>query len=312
MRTVKKVLLGVVGAIMTLGLCACVEQHPEQSARPNPGDAVKEEWRIVATSHSTLLICEKLDLELVAIPTLSGDVPERYEGLPTVGTPMSPDVEGISLLEPTDVIGPDTLAESIQPTYQAAGVPYTFIDLQSVEGMYDSIVALGEKYGAQEAAQALVAEYEDVLAGVDAAMEGEEAPRVLVLMGLPGAYIACTNNSYVGSLVELAGGENVVKVDTVENFVSWNTEALLALEPDLILLTAHGMPALAMEMFAKEFTTNDIWQHFRAVEQGQIFQLDHTLFGMSCSFDWPQAIEALQEIFHGESDQVFDVEAGLS
>ena len=30
-----------------------------------------------------------------------------------------------------------------------------------------------------------------------------------ILMGLPGSYIIATENSYVGSLVELAGGENV-------------------------------------------------------------------------------------------------------
>ena len=39
--------------------------------------------------------------------------------------------------------------------------------------------------------------------------EDKDKPKVLILMGLPGSYIIATENSYVGSLVELAGGENV-------------------------------------------------------------------------------------------------------
>ena len=61
---------------------------------------------------------------------------------------------------------------------------------------------------------------------------------------------------------------SVVQVEDEMNFVSWNTEELLELDPDVILLTAHGLPDLAMEMFAEEFTTNDIWKHFGPCRRG--------------------------------------------
>ena len=276
----KKTLSIILGTAMVLSLVACVNQHPEETtsaADQNRSAEVygsvetetAEEYRIIATSNATLHICDRLGLNLVAICTTGGEVPERYQGLPEIGTAMSPDAEAIALLEPTDIIGPDTLAETIEPTYQAADVPYTFIDLQSVEGMYDSIAMLGKKYGIEDAANALIGEYETVMSEFHTSIEGVESPKVLVLMGLPGAYIECTPNSYVGSLVELTGALNVVQVDTIENFVSWNTEDLLALDPDVILLTAHGLPDEAMEMFAEEFTTNEIWSHFRAVRKGE-------------------------------------------
>ena len=44
-----------------------------------------------------------------------------------------------------------------------------------------------------------------------------------MLMGLPGSYIIATENSYVGSLVELAGGENVY-AGTDQEFLTVNTE----------------------------------------------------------------------------------------
>lgn len=131
------------------------------------------------------------------------------------------------------------------------------------------------------------------------------SPTVLVLMGLPGAYIECTPNSYAGSLVELAGASSVVQDDFM-NFVSWNTEELLALDPDYILLTAHGLPDLAMKMFAEEFAANDIWKHFRAVQEGHVYQLDYSLFGMSCTFDWPEALNALKDILYDGDGEPYD------
>lgn len=306
-RLLKRTAGAGLAAVMALSLTACVDQHPEENSR---SDAASEETRIVATSNATLQICDKLGLDLVGICTTSGEVPERYQGLPEIGTAMAPDAEKITMLSPTNVIGPDTLRETIEPTYQAVGLPYTFIDLQSVQGMYDSIAMLGEKYGVQDAADALIDDYQSTMSTFKDAIAGKDQPTVLVLMGLPGSYIECTPNSYVGSLVELAGAVNVVQVDDEMNFVSWNTEELLALDPDYILLTAHGLPEQAMEMFAEEFTTNDIWQHFRAVQENHVYQLDDKVFGMSCTFDWSNALQVLQEILYDGTYQSYAPETG--
>ncbi len=310
MKRIKSAALCLLAAGILCCLCACVDQHPEEGGGVSAGLDGRdgETPRIIATSHATLMICDRLGLPLIAIPATSGEIPDRYRGLPEIGTAMSPDAEAIALLEPTDVIGPDALAENIEPLYLAAGVPYTFLDLQSVEGMYGSIRMLGEKYGAEKEAAGLIAEYQAIMEEFRDATEGRKRSRVLVLMGLPGAYIECTPNSYVGSLVELAGAENVVQTETGENFVSWNTEELLKLDPDVILLTAHGMPELAMEMFAEEFATNDIWKHFRAVSEDRVYQLDYTLFGMSCTFEWPQALAALKEILYDGSYGAYNAE----
>ncbi len=310
-RFLNRLLAGGLACAMVLSLTACVDQHPEESSNTGNGETTGES-RIVATSNATLQICDRLGLDLVAIPTTTGEVPERYQGLPEIGTAMAPDAEQIALLDPTDVIGPDTLKENIEPTYQAAGVPYTWVDLQSVQGMYDSIAMLGEKYGKEVEAEALISEYEETMAEFESSIAGKEHPTVLVLMGLPGAYIECTPNSYVGSLVELAGATSVVQVEDEMNFVSWNTEELLELDPDVILLTAHGLPDLAMEMFAEEFTTNDIWKHFRAVQEGRVYQLDYNTFGMSCTFDWPKALEILKEILYDGTYEAYDAEAAYA
>ncbi|MDR1572452.1 MAG: heme ABC transporter substrate-binding protein IsdE [Clostridiales Family XIII bacterium] len=294
--------------LVLLAFAGCVDQSPDGAAAGAQGaDGVQAadsaqaagEPRIVATSRAVVEICDRLELPLAGVPTLDG-LPARYDGVTQVGGPMGPDLEAIRMIDPVDVIGPDTLIDTLSEGYENAGLPATFLNLRSVEGLYEGVESLGRKYGREDRAAELVGEYRDALAGIEAAKAGagREPPRVLVLMGLPGAYVEATQNSYVGSLAEMGGGVSVV-TDPVEDFVSWNTEDLLLLDPDIILRTAHALPDKVEEMFLKEFTENDIWSHFRAVREGRVYDLDYQVFSMSANFRWPEAMEDLERIYYG-------------
>ena len=50
--------------------------------------------------------------------------------------------------------------------------------------------------------------------------------------------------------------------------------------------------------FADEFEKNDIWKHFAAVQNGRVYDLDSSLFGMSANFSYQQALEALQPMLY--------------
>lgn len=260
----------------------------------------KEEQRIIATSAAACDIMDRLGIDLIGVPeTTVSSIASRYNGVTRVGSPMEPDMEIIKSLNPTDVIGPDTLQADLQMKYDNIGVQSTFINLRSVEGLYDSVRILGHKYDKQAEADAVIAEYNEFMAGYSSGHEGEEKPRVLVLMGLPGSYLVATQNSYAGSLVELAGGVNVFHDDS-KDFITVNTEAIFATDPDVIIRTAHGLPEEAIQMFNREFSTNDIWKHFRAVKEGRVYDVDYMLFGMSATFDYPQALADLEPMLYGK------------
>lgn len=168
--------------------------------------------------------------------------------------------------------------------------------------MYRSIQELGEIFDRQEQADALVAEFTSFYEEYSQKNEGKEHPKVLILMGLPGSYIIATENSYVGSLVAMAGGENVY-AGTEQEFFTVNTEDMKTKEPDIILRTAHALPDQVVEMFKKDFATNDIWKHFQAVQEGRVYDLTYELFGMSATFRYPEALEELQPILYPESEE---------
>lgn len=286
--------LCLAGVLALTAFTGCVNQHPEDTA-----SADAQTVRLVATSPAVAEICDRLELDLVGVCETSSSLPQRYADVTTVGMAMNPDLEIIRSLNPDYVLSPSTLQNDLQPKYASIGVNSLFLNLKSVEGMYASIEDLGEKFGRQEEAQALVEEYNAFMEEYRNQNQGEESPTVLVLMGLPGSYIVATESSYVGSLVKLAGGVNVYGDGDGEEFLFANTEDMQLKNPDIILRAAHGLPDEVLEMFADEFSTNDIWQHFTAVQQGRVYDLDSSLFNMSANFNYDQALEQLQPMLYG-------------
>ena len=159
---------------------------------------------------------------------------------------------------------------------------------------------IGAKFGREEQAQKLVDEFNSFMDEYRSKNAGKDSPKVLVLMGLPGSYIIATENSYVGSLVKLAGGTNVYGDGDGQEFLNVNTEDMQSKNPDVILRAAHALPDQVKEMFAEEFETNDIWKHFDAVKNGRVYDLDSSLFNMSANFSYPEALEALSPMLYGK------------
>ena len=292
----KKILSLVFAGVMALSVTGCVNQHPEETSGTNESSEI----RLVATSPAVAQICNRLNLDLVGICQSTSDLPERYDGVTTVGMAMNPDLEIIKSLDPDYILSPATLQNDLQPKYASIGVSSLFLNLKSVEGMYASIEGLGEKFGREEEAAVMLEEFDSFMTEFAEKNAGKESPKVLVLMGLPGSYIIATDNSYVGSLVKLAGGTNVYGDGDGQEFLFANTEDMKTKEPDVILRAAHGLPDEARKMFAEEFSTNDIWQHFKAVQEGRVYDLDSDLFNMSANFSYEEALKALQPMLYGE------------
>lgn len=292
----KRFLCALLAGVMMLSFCACVNQHPEEEEQSNHSETV----RLIATSPAVAQICSRLNLDLVGVCDTNSTLPEKYEDLPKVGMAMNPDLEIIKSLNPDYVLSPNSLQNDLQPKYASAGVSSLFLNLKSVEGMYASIEELGKKFNREKEAAEMLAEFDSFMESYKNASEGKESPKVLVLMGLPGSYIVATESSYVGNLVKLAGGVNVYGDGDGEEFLNANTEDMQQKDPDIILRAAHALPDQVKEMFAEEFETNDIWKHFRAVENGKVYDLDPSLFNMSANFKYSDALKTLQPMLYGE------------
>lgn len=290
MNRIKKILAILLASLL---LTSCVSQKSGKKA--NNG-----ELRIAATSMATVYIMEKLNVYLVAVPNSEIDpMPERYKDVPKVGMAMTPDIEKLKQINPDYVFSPVSLISDLLPKYKAADLDYGFLNLNNTDGMYKSIEDLGKLLNRKKEAKELIDDYKKFIDDYKEKHKDKKAPRVLILMGLPGSYVVATENSYAGSLVKLAGAENVYE-GTNQQFITINTEDMLKKDPDIILRTAHALPDDVMEMFKKDFAENDIWKHFRAVKEGKVYDLDYKKFGMSAKFNYKEALNDLDKLFYGK------------
>ncbi len=301
---VKKNIAPLIVLLLTILLSACNSNELntiEENSNTSESEATssEEDDRIIATTVALVEIMDALELDLVGIPTSYKDLPERYADTKEVGMAAEPDMEIIRSLKPTDVLSVTTLqAEfNLEPIFTNAGVPVTFIDMESIDGMYEGISALGEKYNRTEQADEMVNYFEQKLTEIETTVEGKESPTVLILLGIPGSYRIATESSYIGDLVKRAGGINVINGHDAE-YVSSNTESLQQSNPDVILRAAHGMPDAVVEMFNKEFAENDIWKHFDAVKNDRVYDLEETRFGTTANLAAVDALEELVEMLY--------------
>ncbi|KAA0967104.1 heme ABC transporter substrate-binding protein IsdE [Sporosarcina sp. ANT_H38] len=253
--------------------------------------------RIVATTVAVTEIMDALEIDLVGIPSSYKELPKRYADAKEVGNPMSPDMEMLLSLKPTEILSVTTLKYDLQEMFDERGIDMTYVNLESIDAMHSEILNLGEKYDRQEQAKAIVDQFEEKVAEIDKLSEGKEQPSVLILLGIPGSYLVATEHSYIGDLVKRSGGKNVVTGEKVE-FLSSNTEYLQQAKPDIILRAAHGMPEQVIQMFDDEFKSNDVWKHFEAVKNNRVYDLDELLFGTTGNLAAVEALDELQKMLY--------------
>lgn len=274
--------------ILLMSIAGC--SSPKKETAKQVKSESKE--RVVATTVAVTEIMDALEVDLVGVPTSSKTLPKRYKGLPEVGNPMSPDMEKVKSLKPSEVLSVTTLEYELKPVFDGVGMKANFLDLTSLKNMQSSISDLGKKYGREKQAEAVVTKLDKKVTSIQKEVKGKKEPTVLILLGVPGSYLVATEHSYIGDLVKQLGGKNIVQGEQVEYLAS-NTEYLKKADPDIILRAAHGMPDEVVKMFDKEFKTNDIWKHFAAVKNNRVYDLEERLFGTTGNL---AAIEALDEL----------------
>lgn len=294
--------VGIAAATVMLASCQPASEGATGKKAEEGVEPLDEQpARIVATTVSATELADALNLELVGIPTSYKELPERYENVTEIGNPMSPDMEQIRSLDPDVVWSVTTLEADLEEPFAQAGIDAEFLNFQSVEAMSEEILKMGETYQREEQANRLVARFNERISELQKQTKDANSPSVLILMGVPGSYLVATEHSYIGDLVRLAGGENIVQGEDKAEYLASNTEYLQQANPDVILRAAHGMPEEVVEMFDEEFKTNDIWKHFNAVKNGHVYDLEELLFGTTGNIAVVEALDELEAMLYPEA-----------
>lgn len=286
----KKVVIYVIICLLFLEGCGKQEQPTK-----------KEGERIIATTVALTETAAKLNLDLVGVPNTEKILPKKYAKVQAIGQAKQPDLEIVRSLQPTHLLSVTSIKPEMEKALKGSGVSATYYNYNSIQGMQKAITELGEQFHRKKEAEQLNAVYDKQIATIQKKIKQKKKPKVLILLGVPGSYLISTEKSFLGNLVELAGGENVIQATkSDEEFIASNTETLYKMQPDVILRASHGFPKQVKTMFDEEFKTNTVWRNFKATQEGRVYDLDENLFGITANVNADEALQTLYELLYEE------------
>lgn len=289
--SLKKKIIGLLCVITLVFMVGCSSNQSNKDEVTNSSD--KEV--VVATSVAVTEILDKLGVEVSGVPTTSYELPESVADATKVGNPMNPDLEIIKSLNPTCVVSVDTLGSDFEKKFTENNIPSMFVNLSTVDGLKQTIVDLGEKFNKTEKANEILEELENKEKQLSLNNK-ENDEEVIILFGAPGSVMVSTNLSYVGNLVEIAGGNNIFESET-SSFMQVNMEEIIKRNPDKILIMTHALPQEAKKTVEEEFA-KETWQQLDAIKNNKVYYLENEYFGMSANLKVIEALDNMGEILY--------------
>lgn len=286
----KKISSLLIAVLTSISLVGCGNNSSKEAENSTGG--------VIATSVAVTEILDALGVDVIGVPTTSYELPESTKGATEVGNPMSPDLEIIKSLNPSVVVSVDTLGSDYINLFKENNIPSEFVSLESLDGLKNAIDTLGTRFDKKDKADELISTIEEKENSFKN-LENGEGNDVLVLFAAPGSTMIATPKSYVGSLVEIVGGNNIVQDDT-SSFVTYSKEEISKLNPDKVLVMIHAMPEQTKAALEKEFESDTAWQSIDAIKNNKIVYLDNTYFGMSANLRVVEGLDILREIVAGE------------
>ena len=288
---IKKKIIALLSVTMLTFMVGCSSSESNESNVTNSnGEEV-----VVATSVAVTEILDKLGVEVSGVPTTSYELPESTKDATEVGSPMNPDLEIIKSLNPTCVVSVDTLGSDFEKQFTENNIPSMFVNLSTVDGLKETIANLGEKFDKSEKAVEIIAELENKENELNLSKK-ENKEDILILFGAPGSVMVSTDNSYVGNLVKIAGGNNIFESES-SSFIQVNMEEIIKRNPDKILIMTHAVPDEAKKTVEEEFA-KATWQQLDAIKNNKVYYLENGYFGMSANLKVIEALDKLGAILN--------------
>ncbi|MCM8819684.1 MAG: heme ABC transporter substrate-binding protein IsdE [Candidatus Omnitrophica bacterium] len=270
-------------------------QTKQQVKVQSKSSPTSPKFRVIAGTVAIAEILERLNVELVGVPSTQYTLPKVLNKVTKIGNPMKPDMEVIKSLKPDVFVSVDSLEKSLRPAFVENHIPTKFIKLNTLDELKASILDLGKWLKREHEAKKIVDDINSRERIILNKVKNKRKPTVMIIFGAPGNFMIATEKSFVGSLAKKLGAENIIN-NSKEAYIPINLEELLTKQPDYILRFTHANPDVARRMFEKEFQENKIWQHFDAVKQNKVIDLDNIYFGMTANLKSIEALEKLAEI----------------
>ena len=239
--------------------------------------------RIVSTAPSITEMLYELELgdRVVGVTTYCHYPPE-VRNKPKIGTYLNPNFETTLALKPDLVV---VLKEhrELGEKLRGFGLPVLELRHNTLEGIYRSMLDLGERTGAAKTAAQRVGAMRARLETVRKQAEGLPRRSVMFVVGRTPATVedlmAVGSNSFMNELIDIAGGRNVFE-DAVAYYPRIPREEVYARRPEVIIdMGDMGDTDGVTERHRREIV--ELWKQLPdlpAVKTGRVYAVADDIF----------------------------------
>jgi iron complex transport system substrate-binding protein len=267
----------------------------DQTGRPV--DLPVDPQRVVALAPSVVEIIYSLKCEnrLKGVTAYS-DFPDEARLLPRIGTYINPDIEKIVSLNPDLCIAvKEGNPKEAVLRLESLKIPVYAVDPKSLEGIIASVSEIGRLLNATETASLAVKQMWSRIEGVKKRIElSTWKPRVFFQIGIS-PIVSAGSDTFINELIQAAGAINLA--GGYPSYPRFSVEEVLALSPDIILVTTMGQENSFKDKDPKSQWGQ--WPQIPAVENNRVFEVDSNMFDRPT----PRLIDGLEllaRIIHPE------------
>lgn len=265
--------------------------------------------RLVAISHECDYPPEALDRPRASRPRFdpagmtSGDVDRAVrQALAEYGSVYEVDTDTLARVAP-DLVLTQAVCEvcavpapGVREVVERLGLgaEVLSLDAHDMEGILDSILAVGRAAGAGPRAESLVGELRARMEAVSAAVAGAARPRVLALEWLEPLFVP---GHWVPEMVERAGGQDLLgAAGQRSREVSWDD--VMGLDPDVLIVMPCGMRLEESRAEADRHAARLVEAAPRATAEGRAYVVDGSSYFNRSGPRVAEGLEILAGLLH--------------
>lgn len=264
MKIKKLISIFLVVMMMTTMLVGCGNTNTQEKSQPKEVTITDHAGREVKVTgnyekivsgyyiSTSMLVSLGLNDKLVGIESKAEKRPlyklaaKELLELPKVGTAKDFDLEGCIALKPDLVILPKKLTEQAK-TLSDAGITVIVINPENEKLLKESIEMVATATGTTEKAKKLLSYYDEQYAKLEKLTKDSKEKPSVYLAGTSDILTVASGKMYQNSVIEKAGGVNVAKDLTDDQWAKISYEQLLKYNPDMIVIIPEA-----------EFTKEDV------------------------------------------------------
>lgn len=256
--------------------------------------------RVITTSVPLTEMLHLLGVTPVGVPTSTNPIPTDFDSIERIGSPMQPDLEVVTNLDPDLILGAETLRSTLEKNLEDIDLEPTYLPTESFDDLKLSFKVLGTYFDKIDETNAVLS---SILKKENELLEqakGKDLPSVMLVIGTSDSFMVMSERSYLGSLVKKLGANNIATsaLNVTETYAPINMEDVVVADPDIILVLASGDHGASEDMFRKEVDSNDIWKKLSAYQNEDVHILDYDIFGVTSISNVEQALTQIANYFY--------------